>query len=116
MRALALCFTVAYVASRDAPLVGELPGVGLVRVRPTAWASVAPAAALPGSTRGLTRDVPKSPLTGQKRPPCNHRGAVVINGGCWMGGEKPPCEKDDYQYEGRCYAALFIMPERVPTS
>ena len=87
------------------------------------FASVAPAQTQPGYKAGVTRDLPATPLPGQKRPPCNHRAAVVINGGCWrllyVGGqaEKAPCDADDeYKYGGRCYIALMQSSVRGPTS
>ncbi len=81
--------------------------------------SVAPAGTPPVSPGKIAREMPDEPLPGQKRPPCNSRGAMEINGGCWltiMGAEKAPCDPRDYEYEGRCYFPLLTKAERVPTS
>ena len=83
------------------------------------WLPEALADAPASSRPAATREFPERPLRGQKRPPCQHRGAVVINGGCWWvvdGAGDPPCEKDDYVREGRCYVPLFNGAERPPAS
>ncbi|HEX8699396.1 MAG TPA: AarF/UbiB family protein, partial [Myxococcaceae bacterium] len=111
---------VAYTeAPRTAPQGTGSPDGGTDGMGEEAMASVSPAEGPPISGSGVTRQVPDEPLPGQKRPPCNHRGALVINGGCWgllEGSGKPPCASGDYEYERRCYTPLFINAERVPTS
>jgi serine/threonine protein kinase len=82
-------------------------------------ASISPAETPHGSERKVGRKVPNTPLPDQKRPPCDHRSAKAIKGGCWllpMGADKAPCEPNDYEHEGRCYFPLLISAERVPTS
>jgi len=102
----------------EPPASGE-PDAG-TSVGNEALASVTPAETPPVSGRGIRQRVPDKPLPGQKRPPCNHRSALVINGGCWVplpvGGEKAPCEEGDYEHGGRCYMPLLTNPVRVPTS
>jgi serine/threonine protein kinase len=110
---------VAYTeASRKASQGAGSPDAGTGGVGEEAVTSVAPAQTPPVFGRGVTREMPDGPLPRQKRPPCNSRGAVVINGGCWgvlEGSGKPPCGSD-YEYKDRCYVPLLIEAERVPTS
>jgi hypothetical protein len=84
-----------------------------------AVASAAPAGTPPISEGRVAKQVPDEPLPGQKRPPCNYREAVVINGGCWrhIGAGSAPCDaSDEYEYEGRCFYPLLTNTQRVPTS
>jgi len=101
------------------PQAAESPDAG-TSVGNEALASVTPAEMPPVSERGVRQKVIDKPLPGQKRPPCEHRVAVVIKGGCWLplpwGGERAPCEKSDYEHAERCYTPLFTNPVRVPTS
>ncbi len=64
----------------------------------------------------MSREVPREPLKGQRRPPCEPRTHIVINGGCWMrvGTVKPPCD-DTFEHEGACYFPVPGSP-RQPTS
>jgi len=112
---------VAYAEPQSSGAQGNgQPDGGTGSMGDKAMASVAPAEAAPPSGRAVTREVPDEPLPGQKRPPCNNRNAVVINGGCWWEGDgkkgAPPCETGTHEHSGRCYAPLFIGAERVPTS
>jgi hypothetical protein len=110
---------VAYAESRNEARATEQPDGGTGQMGDEAMASAAPAEGPPVSGRALSRRrMPDEPLPGQKRPPCTPRDAFVeLKGGCWMptGGSKPPCEKDWYEYNSRCYFPVFIS-ERVPTS
>ncbi len=95
------------------------PDAGTDGVAEEAVASVIPAQTAPTSGRGVTREMIDGPLPGQKRPPCNKRGAMVIKGGCWVvieGSGKPPCGPGDYEHEDRCYFPLLVEAEQVPTS
>jgi serine/threonine protein kinase len=107
------------VASTE-PQQAEKPDAGTGAMGEEAMASVAPAETAPVSPGKIMREMPTEPLPKQKRPPCNYRAAVVINGGCWrlpLGADTSPCEADDeYEYQGRCYYPLFTKAERVPTS
>ncbi|HEX8703441.1 MAG TPA: serine/threonine-protein kinase [Myxococcaceae bacterium] len=111
---------VASTEQDSEPQVPDKPDAGTT-VGGEGLASVTPAQTPPISKGGVTREVPETPLPGQKRPPCNHRAAVVINGGCWrlLGGETgpAPCDADDeYKFGGRCYVALMNNAVRAPTS
>ncbi|HEX8699316.1 MAG TPA: AarF/UbiB family protein, partial [Myxococcaceae bacterium] len=111
---------VAYTeAPRTTPQGTGNPDGGTGGMGDEAMASVSPAGTPPSSGSGFTRQVLDGPLPGQKLPPCNKRGAVVIKGGCWVvieGSGKPPCGPGDYEHEDRCYFPLLINAERVPTS
>jgi serine/threonine protein kinase len=111
---------VASTEPTSQPQAAEKPDAGTGAMGEEAMASVAPAGTPPASEGRISREVPDEPLPGQKQPPCNHRAAVVINGGCWLrlpvDAEKPPCEPIDYEHGGRCYSPLFTRAERVPTS
>ncbi|MDY7225334.1 serine/threonine protein kinase [Hyalangium rubrum] len=63
------------------------------------------------ATKVFSVEVPKEPLPGQKRPPCDKR-KVAINGGCWGKPEdsKPPCAQGDYEWKGVCYQPVLAMP------
>jgi serine/threonine protein kinase len=98
------------------PKAAEKLDAGTKGLGEEAVASVAPAETPPVSEWRITREMPKEPLPGQKRPPCNHRLAKVINGGCWLRLDKPPCETSDYEHEGRCYTPALNTDQRVPTS
>jgi serine/threonine protein kinase len=68
-------------------------------------------------TYSLGVPMPKSPLPGQRRPPCEARVEKAINGACWVvvGDEKSPCGSRMFDYEERCYVPSFDAP-RQPTS
>jgi hypothetical protein len=66
----------------------------------------------------LGRSMPSKPHPDQRRPPCEPRMEVEINGGCWVGpigNQKPPCGEKMFDYEGGCYLASFDGP-KTPTS
>lgn len=70
------------------------------------------AADIPGvqvPEEGLGRPMPKSPLEGQRRPPCMPRIETAIQGACWVrvGTEKPPCGPNAFDHEGACYIPSF---------
>jgi hypothetical protein len=60
--------------------------------------------------------MPKQPLPGQRKPPCD-RGETSLNGACWVwvGGEQPPCGAKMFDHDGKCYFASYDAP-REPTS
>ena len=107
------------VGYTEAPQTAGSPDAGTKGMGEEAVASVSPAQTPPSSGRGVTRQMPDDPVPGQKRPPCNRRGTVVINGGCWVRLDEdfvPPCGPGNYEYKERCYVPLLIEAERVPTS
>lgn len=65
---------------------------------------------------GISLDMPKEPLPGQRRPPCTNR-EVAINGGCWVGPSDvpPPCALPFYEWKNGCYVPTFGS-RRSPTS
>jgi serine/threonine protein kinase len=74
-----------------------------------------PKAVLP-ALLSLGRPMPKTPLRGQRRPPCE-RGETSINGACWVevAREVPPCGDTMFDYDGRCFKVSTDAP-RQPTS
>ncbi len=84
----------------------------------TAMGSASPDRNLvPASARAVSTKVPDRPLKGQKRPPCDQRGQVEINGGCWVPLKEisPPCGKDTYEWKAGCFWPI-TGAERQPTS
>jgi len=65
---------------------------------------------------GVTLQMPKKPLPGQRQPPCKYP-AVAIHGGCWgrIADAKPPCGDESYEWENGCYWPAWIT-SRPPTS
>ncbi|MDC0711642.1 serine/threonine-protein kinase [Stigmatella sp. ncwal1] len=73
--------------------------------------------AAPGSKpSGLSLDMLKEPLPGQRRPPCPGW-QVSIRGGCWIEvlQTSPPCGEGAYDWKGACYFPV-VMPPRPGTS
>jgi hypothetical protein len=67
---------------------------------------------------GLTLDMPKKPLPGQRLPPCEGH-EVEINDGCWwrVGNATPTCGKREYAWKNACYSpSLDPQQPRPPTS
>jgi serine/threonine protein kinase len=65
---------------------------------------------------GLRLPMPKSPLPGQRRPPCDPDSEMVALGACWaILMKKPPCGPSGYEIDGRCVIASIREP-RQPTS
>ena len=65
---------------------------------------------------GLSLEMLKEPLPGQRRPPCP-RAQSNIRGGCWVEVAKvsPPCGDVFYEWKGACYAPV-AAPQRPSTS
>jgi serine/threonine protein kinase len=82
-------------------------------------ASVTPFEEVVPLGQGVTGSLPNRPLDRQMRPPCTHRGAVELNGGCWWSITNAPCDPAVtprlYEHEGRCYTPILIG-QRPPTS
>ncbi len=76
----------------------------------------APRPGTPSYMLGLP--MPKAPLPGQRRPPCDPDAEKVINGACWagpIGTKKPPCGAVMFDHEDGCYIPSVNVP-RQPTS
>ncbi|WP_037583225.1 serine/threonine protein kinase [Stigmatella aurantiaca] len=59
----------------------------------------------------LAWEMPKQPLTGQKRPPCNPRRETEIRSGCWaLLKAQPPCEDGGYEWDGKCFLPVPARP------
>ncbi|ADO68156.1 serine/threonine-protein kinase [Stigmatella aurantiaca] len=65
---------------------------------------------------GLSLEMLKEPLPGQRRPPCP-RWQVSIRGGCWFEvlQASPPCGESAYDWKGACYSPV-LAPPRPNTS
>jgi hypothetical protein len=61
--------------------------------------------------------LPEKPWTKQAVAPCEtDKGAVEINGGCWVALEKkPPCFSNQAEYKGKCYMPVRKV-EPLPQS
>ncbi|MDC0713618.1 protein kinase [Stigmatella sp. ncwal1] len=60
---------------------------------------------------GVSLDMPKEPLPGQRRPPCPHD-QINIRGGCWVEVARatPPCGEGSYDWKGACYYPVSAPP------
>ncbi|WP_224368638.1 serine/threonine-protein kinase [Hyalangium versicolor] len=69
------------------------------------------------ASASISLDMPTDPLPGQLRAPCRRRGAVEINGGCWIrwADLSPPCGEDAYEWKGICYWPIYDRT-RPPTT
>ena len=74
---------------------------------------------IPSYAAGFAKEVPRTPLGGQRRPPCRPRLLEVeIRGGCWYEPDarlKPPCVDGSYEWQGSCYVPV-LGHYQVPTS
>jgi len=70
----------------------------------------------PRPAKAISQPMPKEPLPGQRRPPCD-RGEVALQGGCWIQwpARSPPCGEETYEWKGICYVPRFAK-QRVPTT
>lgn len=129
---VAMCLLIALSTRRTAHgPAGELPVAaqthaeeagsedgGIVGLGSEILTAPARTIALPQGSYGITLDIPKRPFPGQRRPDdsgkCRHPREIAINGGCWI-PVAPPCEKDEYKWESRCYYPSYDSP-RQPSS
>ena len=65
---------------------------------------------------GLRLPLPKTPLPGQRRPPCDPDSEMMALGACWtILVKKPPCGSSGYELDGLCVIASIREPLQ-PTS
>ncbi|EAU68520.1 protein kinase [Stigmatella aurantiaca DW4/3-1] len=64
----------------------------------------------------ISIDLPKGPLKGQVRPPCE-QGQMNLRGGCWIKieAQPPDCPRYSYEWKGGCYMP-FVATPRPDTS
>src|SRR5690242_10754661 len=72
---------------------------------------------IPAEAKSISLDMPKQPLSGQRRPPCKRDWEEIIRGGCWVrvANKKPPCGDDTYQWQEACYDPAWER-SRPPTT
>ncbi len=100
---------------REALLLGEVDREKTSLGSTTMDSEALPSEEVPDSDSVAGEEVPRKPLKGQKRPPCN-RGEVELNKGCWVpSNTRPPCPSDWFEWEKACYLPI-ILPDRPPTS
>lgn len=70
----------------------------------------------PSSEKEASLPLPREPLPGQRRAPCE-RGEMAIHGGCWIPWTTrvPPCGDQAYEWKGACFLPR-IGRSRVPTT
>jgi hypothetical protein len=75
-------------------------------------------AVIPGSEQpnGVSAEIPKTPLPGQRLPPCK-KPEIEIYGGCWgrLADARPPCGDNAYEWNKGCYWPSMV-PRRPGTS
>jgi len=60
--------------------------------------------------------MPKTPLPGQKKPPCTPDYELEALGACWAVSKRdPPCGSEGHEYDGKCVRPAYLPP-RPPTS
>jgi eukaryotic-like serine/threonine-protein kinase len=100
---------------------GGVPDGGTAELAREALAARVEDMGIPKEARGVSVEMPKSPLPGQRRPngsgKCPGRGEVAIHGGCWILGwnTAPPCAEGWFEWEGACYYPV-TEASRKPTS
>ena len=101
----------------EAPDEGGAPDGGTRGLGDDALAARVEIPRIPLAAKALSLDLPKEPVPGQRRPPCDRKGAKVIQGGCWilLAEVEPPCGHNEYEWQGACYAPM-IDRTRPPTS
>jgi serine/threonine protein kinase len=93
------------------------PGVATTGLGEASLASRGAAQEVPPEPAPISRDMPKQPVPGQRRPPCQRKGALIIHGGCWklLANIEAPCDDDDYEWQGACYRPIYER-KRVPNT
>jgi hypothetical protein len=101
----------------EAPDARATPDGGTRGLGDDALASRVEPPQIPLTALFLSEDLPKQPLPGQRRPPCQRKGAKVIQGGCWIlqAAVEPPCGPSEYEWQGAYYAPMRDST-RPPTS
>jgi serine/threonine protein kinase len=105
------------VTQAGTPQEWMAPDAGTKGLGDDAVTTRAEASEAPITQKSVSQEIPKQPLPGQRRPPCQRRWEVVINGGCWklLAGSEPPCGEGEYEWQGGCYVAAQERT-RQPTS
>lgn len=101
----------------EAPAMEMTPDAGTKGLGDEALTARVETLEAPSKLEAVTLEIPKQPLAGQRRPPCQRSWEVVINGGCWklLAGSKPPCGEGEYEWQEGCYDPALDR-KRPPTS
>jgi serine/threonine protein kinase len=105
------------VVQAEALAIEDEPDAGTRGLGEDALATRVETPEVPIMVEGVSEPIPDNPLSGQRRPPCQRRWEVVINGGCWklLAGSSPPCGHGEYEWQGGCYDPA-LERARAPTS
>jgi hypothetical protein len=105
------------VTQAEVPQEGMAPDGGTKGLGDDAVTARVETSEVPITLKSVSQEIPKQPLPGQRRPPCQRRWEVVINGGCWklLAGSEPPCGEGEYEWQGGCYDPALTRT-RAPTS
>ncbi len=105
------------VTQAEVPQEWMAPDAGTKGLGDKAVTARVEASEAPITLKSVSQEIPKQPLPGQRRPPCQRRWEVVINGGCWklLAGSEPPCGEGEYEWQGGCYDPA-LSRTRAPTS
>ncbi|ADO72038.1 serine/threonine protein kinase [Stigmatella aurantiaca] len=103
---------------KESPLAATLheQDGGVVGLADTVLKSSANSTPLEPMQPQVSRDLPKKPFPGQRRPPCGTH-EIEINKGCWgrSGNASPPCDDHSVEWKNSCFWPIFELP-RPPTS
>jgi hypothetical protein len=104
-------------AREEEPDAGMAPDAGTRGLGDDALTTRMEAQEIHLAAESISLDIPKQPLSGQRRPPCRRSWGVVINGGCWklLAGSEPPCDDGEYRWQGACYVPALDQ-SRPPTT
>jgi len=100
-----------------APDAGMAPDAGTRGLGDDALTTQMETQSIPAASRSISLDMPKKPLPGQRRPPCQRDWEKIIHDGCWVrvADKKPPCGNDTYQWQEECYDPAWDR-SRPPTT
>jgi hypothetical protein len=107
----------AQAAEEEKPDAGSTPDAGTSGLGETSLTSMVSSQPPVMAAASIALEVPDEPLPGQMRAPCRRRGAVELNGGCWIPWITltPPCGEGAYEWKSACYWPISEKT-RTPTS
>jgi predicted Ser/Thr protein kinase len=101
------------VVQAEAPAAEWTPDAGTRGLGDDALTERVDSQEIPLASEPISREFPKQPLPGQRRPPCPNRREAVLFGACWkrLADITPPCGDSYYELESSCYDPVM---ERSP--